>query len=214
MNWYTFTKRRGATVRPIIGGVLAVWLVVIFLLGAAGAFVRPPGTPPLLILIGVTAPLIVFLAAYRGSAAFHAHVLAVDLPLATAIQAWRAAGLGFLALYAHGVLPGVFAWPAGLGDIAIGVTAPWVALALVRRPGFLTSRVFVVWNLLGILDLVVAISVGALSSVLASGVAGEVTTAPMAQLPLVLIPAYLVPLFIMLHLAALFQARRQASTEH
>jgi hypothetical protein len=32
----------------------------------------------------------------------------------------------------------------------------------------------------------------------------------MAQMPLVLIPAYLVPLFIMLHLAALFQARQQA----
>jgi hypothetical protein len=39
-----------------------------------------------------------------------------------------------------------------------------------------------------------------------------VTTGPMAQLPLVLIPAYLVPLFVMLHLAALFQARRQASS--
>jgi len=32
----------------------------------------------------------------------------------------------------------------------------------------------------------------------------------MAQLPLVLIPAYFVPLFVMLHLAALFQARRHA----
>jgi hypothetical protein len=114
-------------VRPIIVGVLALWLVVVFLLGAAGAFVRPPGTPPLPILIGATAPLVVFLAAYWGSAAFHAYVLAIDLPLATAVQAWRAGGLGFLALYAHGVLPGVFAWPAGLGDIAIGVTAPWVA---------------------------------------------------------------------------------------
>jgi hypothetical protein len=112
------------------------------------------------------------------------------------------------------VLPGAFAWPAGLGDIAIGVTAPWVARALVRRLGFATSRVFVAWNLLGILDLVVAVSVGGLSSALASGVAGEVTTAPMAQLPLVLIPAYLVPLFVMLHLAALFQARRQAPAEH
>ena len=200
--------------RPIIVGVLALWLAVVFLLGAAGAFVRPPGTPPLPILIGATAPLVVFLAADWGSAAFHAYVLAIDLSLATAVQGWRAGGLGFLALYAHGVLPGVFAWPAGLGDIAIGVTAPWVALALVRRPAFATRRVFVVWNLLGILDLVVAVSVGALSSVLASGVAEEVTTGPMAQLPLVLIPAYLVPMFIMLHLAALFQARRQASTEH
>jgi hypothetical protein len=30
----------------------------------------------------------------------------------------------------------------------------------------------------------------------------------MAQLPLVVIPAYLVPIFVMLHLAALVQARR------
>ena len=91
------------------------------------------------------------------------------------------------------------------------MTAPWVALALLRRPGFAISRVFVVWNLLGILDLVVAVSVGGLSSAFASGAPGEVTTGPMAQLPLVLIPAYLVPLFVILHLAALFQARSDGS---
>lgn len=127
----------------------------------------------------------------------------------TAIQAWRAGGLVFLAFYAHGLLPGRFAWPAGLGDILIGVTAPWILLALIRRPGFTASRLFVVWNLLGILDLVVAISTGALSSGFLAGAVGQVTTAPMTQLPLVLIPAYLVPLFAILHLASLFQARRQ-----
>jgi hypothetical protein len=98
-----------------------------------------------------------------------------------------------------------------LGDIAIGVTAPWVALALVRNPAFVTSRLFVIWNLLGILDLVVALSTGALSSGFVAALRSEVTTAPMAQLPLVLIPAYLVPLFIMFHLAGLLQARRQVS---
>jgi hypothetical protein len=177
-------------------------------------FLRLPGTPPIPILLGATVPLVVFLAAYWGLVRFRVFVLTIDLSLAAAIQAWRAGGLGFLALYVYGVLPGVFAWPAGLGDIAIGVTAPWVVLALIRRPGFATSRIFVIWNLLGILDLVVAITSGALSSALASGAAGEVTTGPMAQLPLVLIPAYLVPLFVMLHLAALFQARRLASSEH
>jgi hypothetical protein len=128
----------------------------------------------------------------------------------TGIQACRFAGFGFLALYAHGVLPGLFAWPAGLGDVAIAVTAPWVVLALLRQPSFAGSRLFIVWNLLGILDLVVAVGAGVLSSGLAVGAAGEVTTAPMARLPLVLIPACLVPIFIMLHLAALFQARRLA----
>jgi hypothetical protein len=198
-------------VRSIIVVVLALWFVMVLLLGADGAIARPPGTPPLPLLIGATVPVIVFLGAYWSSPAFHAYILSLDPTLVTAIQAWRAAGFGFLALYAHGVLPGAFAWPAGLGDIAIGVTAPWVALAIVRRPDFVTSRFFKVWNLLGILDLVVAVSVGGLSSVLASGATGEVTTGPMSQLPLVLIPIYLVPLFLMLHLAALFQARRQVS---
>jgi hypothetical protein len=197
--------------KPIIASVLGLWFVAVLLLGAGGVMARPPGTPPVPIVIAVTTPVVAFLVAYRGWPAFRAYVLSLDLPLAASIQAWRAGGLGFLALYAHGVLPGAFAWPAGLGDIAVGVTAPWVARALVQRPGFTTSRAFVAWNLLGILDLVVAVSIGGLSSALASGGAGEVTTGPMAQLPLLLIPAYLVPLFVMLHLAALFQARRQGS---
>ncbi len=194
----------------VVAVVLVIWLALIFLLGAGGAFLRPPGAPPLPILLGVTIPIIAFLTAFWVLRAFRNFVFAVDLRLVTAIQAWRFAGLGFLALYAHRVLPGLFAWPAGLGDIAIGVTAPWVALTLIRRPNFATSQLFMVWNLLGILDLVVAVSTGALiSSGLAVGIAGEVTITPMARLPLVLIPAYLVPLFVMLHLASLLQARRQ-----
>jgi hypothetical protein len=188
--------------------VLVIWLTLVVLLGADGSFVRPAGTLPLPIVIGAMAPIILFLTTYWWLRAFREFVLAVDLRLATGIQAWRFAGLGFLALYAHGVLPGLFAWPAGIGDIAIGITAPWIILALIRRRSFAASKTFVVWNLLGILDLVVAVSTGTLASALATGGAGDITTAPMAQLPLVLIPAYFVPLFIMLHLAALFQAGR------
>ena len=211
-----FSQPTGADSRVtlVLAAVLMAWLALVLLLGADRAFVRPPGMPPLPILAGVTGPIIAFLAAFWVSRAFRDFVLAADLRLVTGIQAWRFAGLGFLALYAHGVLPGLFAWPAGLGDMAIGVTAPWVVLALLRRPSFAASRLFTVWNLLGVLDLVVAVGTGALSSALAVGVAREVTTAPMAQLPLVLIPAYLVPLFVMLHLAALFQARRLMASGH
>src|SRR6516225_4777602 len=196
--------------RRFIASVLALWFVAVFVLGGAGVIARPIGTPPIPILIGAVGPVISFLAAYAVWPAFRESVLSLDLVLATSIQGWRAAGLGFLALYAHGVLPGAFAYPAGLGDIAIGVTAPWVVLALIRRPGFTTTRGFVVWNLLGTLGLVVALSLGGLISALATGATGEVTTQPMARLPLVLVPAYLVPLFVMLHLSALFQARYQA----
>ena len=197
---------RGATAAI----VLIVWFALVFLLGARGAFVTPPGTPPLPILIGFLTPILAFFTGWRTSRAFRAFVLDVDLRLATAIQAWRFAGLGFLALYVHGVLPGFFAWPAGLGDIAIGVTAPWIILALIRQPGFAAGKPFMVWNLLGILDLIVALGTGVLGSGLAVGIVGETTTGPMAQLPLVLIPAYFVLIFIMLHAAALIQGRHLA----
>jgi hypothetical protein len=192
----------------VIAVLLGLWFALVFFLAAAGAFVTAPGTPPIPVGVGVTAPIIAFLLAFAISSSFREFVLTLDLRLATAIQAWRFAGLGFLALYVNGVLPGFFAWPAGLGDIAIGVTAPWVIVALIRNPAFAASPVFVVWNLLGLLDLVVAVATGVISSGLAVDLVGPVTTAPMARLPLVLIPVYLVPIFIMLHLSALFQARR------
>jgi hypothetical protein len=135
-------------------------------------------------------------------------VLSADLRIIVGMQAWRWAGFGFLTLYTYRVLPGVFAWPAGVGDMLVGITAVTVLASLLRNPAFASSKRFVLWNLLGILDLAVAISIGALVPLLAPALYGTVTTSPMAQLPLVLIPAFLVPTFLMLHLTALFQSRR------
>jgi len=188
--------------------VLSVWFLLVVSLGAAGAFVGRPGTPPFGIALGVGAPLLSFFAWLWLSQSFRDFVLSLDLRLIAGMQAWRWAGLGFLSLYAHDVLPAIFALPAGLGDMAIGVTAPWMLLGLVRQPGFAASPAFVRWNLLGILDLVVALTIGTLSATLATGVPGEISTAPMATLPLLLIPAFLVPLFLMLHTAALMQSRK------
>jgi hypothetical protein len=196
---------------PALAIALTAWFALIVLLGFNGEFVSPPGTPPLPIAIGVLAPIAVFFALLWRSHFFREFVLTADLRLIVGIQAWRFAGMGFLALYTHKVLPGSFALPAGLGDIAIALTAPWVVVALIRRPSFAASTAFIAWNALGILDQFVAVGTGALGSALATGAAREISTAPMAQLPLVLIPAFLVPIFIMLHAAALMQARRVAS---
>lgn len=196
-----------ASVRVTVAAVLLGWLALIVILGAGGSFVSPLGTTPVPIAIGVAAPLGVFLTALWLSHSFRGFVSTLDLRLISAIQAWRFAGLGFLALYAHHVLPGSFALPAGLGDIAIGVTAPWIVILLIRRSSFAAGTAFTVWNALGVLDLVVAIATGALGTALAADAPGEITTQPMALLPLVLIPVYLVPVFLMLHTAALIQAR-------
>jgi len=198
----------GRRMRVAVAITLIAWFLLIVSLGAAGAFITRPGTPPLPIAIAVVGPLLFFLAGMRLSATFREFVLSLDLRLVAGMQAWRWAGFDFLSLYTHNVLPAVFALPAGLGDMAIGVTAPWIILALVRRPNFAASKAFVRWNLFGILDLVVAISIGALSSLFASGAPGEISTAPMATLPLLLVPAYLVPLFLMLHISALLQSRQ------
>src|ERR1700730_17151858 len=151
------------------------WLALIFVLGARGAFVAPRGAPPLALLIGLFAPLSLFILGYRTIRPLREFVLSADLRIIVGMQAWRWAGFGFLTLYFYGVLPGIFAWPAGLGDMAIGMTAPLVLSALLRRPGFAASKSFVAWNVSGILDLTVAVSIGALVPLLAPNFYGPVS---------------------------------------
>jgi hypothetical protein len=201
------------SMRSVVSVTLALWLGLVFVLGTRGAFIASASSPPLPIFFGVGIPLVVFFAAYFGWGAFRAFVLGADLRLVTAMQAWRWAGLGFLSLYAHGILPALFAFPAGLGDMAIGVTAPWILLRLIRDPSFVSHRRFAIWNIMGIIDFIVAVSMGTICSGFLPGITGNVTTSAMAQLPLVLIPAYMVPLFIMLHFTALAQARQFARSE-
>jgi hypothetical protein len=184
--------------------ILAAWFLAIAWLGARGAFIGPSGAPPVAMMAGFAAPLAVFFALLRLSRAFRDFVYAIDLRLIVGLNAWRVGGFAFLALYAHEILPGAFALPAGLGDIAVAAVAPWMVLRLVRDPAFGASSRFRAWNWFGMLDLVVAVSLG---GALAIGAHGGVTTAPMAQLPLVFIPAFLVPIYIMLHVSALFRPR-------
>ena len=188
--------------------LLAVWFFAIVLLGTNRFFVAPVGMPPLALLVAATAPVILFLLAASLSPAVREFALAVDLKVATAVQAWRLGGYMFLILYSYGYLPGYFAWPAAIGDMFIGATAP-LLLPRINRAGFLQSRVFVLWNVLGILDLVVAVGIGGLGSLLVPNAAGVFPTTIMSELPLVLVPAFFVPVFVVLHVIALLQAKHK-----
>jgi hypothetical protein len=124
------------------------------------------------------------------------------------VQVYRALGLTFLVLYAEGRLPGAFALPAGCGDVLVGVLAPIVGIAVARQ--WRGSRSLLrAWNLLGIADLVVAVSTGFLSSpspfqMLAFDRPNEL----LGVFPLAMIPVFLVPLSILLHLASLHKSRQ------
>jgi len=119
----------------------------------------------------------------------------------TLVQSWRIVGYAFLILAAYGILPKLFAWPAGWGDILIGATAPFVALRLTKNS---RRGSFILWQVLGIVDLVNAVTLGALSGYIdPKGVGGGAMTV----LPLSLIPTFLVPLFLILHVICIAQAR-------
>jgi hypothetical protein len=124
------------------------------------------------------------------------------------LQHWRVLGFGFLTLYFYGVLPGLFAWPAGLGDVLVGLMAPFVVLRLRKDASFATSAAFTRFHYLGLLDFAVAVvtvglAAGSFPALIPSGVTG----APMDVWPLNLFPSFGVPIFIILHLTVLFKVR-------
>ena len=211
-----------ASTRPVSSGwrwisifVVAVWAAVAWSLADAGAFRDPPGQIPVSFLIAILAPVALFLALYRSIPSFRDFVLGWDLRALTVLQVSRVIGFAFLAFYGAGLLPGVFAWPAGVGDVLVGLAAAMTAQALVTRPAFATSRRFVAFHLLGLFDFVVAFVAGSLGAGVIPGVVDTITTAPLAGMPLALIPGFLVPIYIVLHLAALLQVGvlRRAAAE-
>jgi hypothetical protein len=109
----------------------------------------------------------------------------------------RVAGVAFLIYLALGHLPALFALPAGLGDIATGIAAPLVARRLAQGTG---RRAGLWFNAFGITDLVVALTLGALTGFGLVNVTPS--SAPIAELPLALIPTATVPLLFALHISA------------
>ena len=94
--------------------------------------------------------------------------------------------------------------------MAIGVTAPIVALRLLSQR-HVPRRAFMAWNILGILDLVVAVTLGMLLSPTPLGIlAGEISIRPLIRFPLGLIPTFGVPLTLILHLIALIRVNGQS----
>jgi hypothetical protein len=133
---------------------------------------------------------------------------AIPRPWVIAVQFYRVEGVTFLIPYASHRLPGLFALPAGLGDVAVGLAAAVIGIrASAGRP--IDSRTVLRWNLLGIADLVVAVTTGFLTA--ASPFQRFALDRPnelIGSFPLALIPTFLVPLAILLHIVSLIQLGR------
>src|SRR5258708_12364542 len=136
---------------PFAGLVLAVWLVTTALLASNGAYQQASygAVPPL----GIALVLALAGIALAVGAVPQLRAILSDpaaQPGLLGLQVWRIVGLAFLVLLELRQLPGILAIPAGIGDSAIGVTAPFVARNLHRR------NLAMAWNLFGVADLVLA----------------------------------------------------------
>jgi len=192
----------------IVGIVLICWLAAAITMTHMGVLIVEPTELPIPVFLALNVPLVIFVLWYWVSSRFRDFVLGLDLRLLTAMQSWRVIGGMFLILYVYGLLPAYFAYPAGLGDLVVGLAAPFVVWSMI----LLTDnwRRHVVWlNIFGLLDFGGALLFGILLGNNALGLMkGDLTTDLMFELPLSLFPTFLVPIFIMLHIISLIQVRK------
>jgi hypothetical protein len=192
---------------------LAAWLGAALLLAPApdSLLARDPFYLTPLIPLFVVVPFAIALLALRQSPSFRRVLAGASLPALVGVQLYRAIGVVFLILLALGQVPAHFALPAGWGDIAVGLTAPVVALVLaggarIGRP------LAMAWAVLGLLDLVVAVGMGTglLAPFLAPALGPRVPpVAVMGVFPMILVPAFAVPVSVLLHVLVLGRLLRE-----
>jgi hypothetical protein len=187
--------------RKVTAVLIAAWFVTVLTASSFHLFTTPPGQPPLPLGLAVLIPVAGFWLWFRSSEQFRQFVLSLNPRTLTIVQSWRIVGFVFVVLYTYGILPGLFALPAGWGDVFIGATAPFAALAL-ADPKRRSSFIF--WQALGILDLVLAIFLGTADSFIHPQ---GIPTSPVTMLPLSIIPTFEVPVLLILHLICIAQAR-------
>jgi hypothetical protein len=127
-----------------------------------------------------------------------------------ALQVYRVLGSAFLIGWARGHVPGLFALPAGIGDVMTGLLAVPVAISLAT--GTLDARkAAVAWNVFGLLDFAIAVSIALM---IAPGplqvIVPSIPNATSGIYPTAMIPAFAVPSSILLHVLSLRQLRRRS----
>ena len=190
----------------LTAGLIAAWFIFALSASALRLFTNDSNRFGLAVAFAALTPIILFFLWFAASAKFREFVLSLNPRALTFIQAWRILGIIFVILEARGVLPAIFALPAGYGDMAIGATAPFVAWKLVS-PSHRST--FILWQFLGIADLVTAVTLGTTARLL---VAQDVPMTAMTVLSLSLIPTFIVPLLLIFHVICIAQARAWKGT--
>ena len=200
------------TIAVTLSVILIAWLALAQYLGSANTYFATTETAVPTLLFGLLTPLIVAAVGLSLSGSFASLVSAIPLHWLVAAQIYRVGGGIFLVLWADGRLPWQFALPAGIGDVATGVSAIVVAVLLAQR-AVDARRAAYAWSLFGIADLVIAVTMGALTSPgLPHLLAFDAPNLLITSYPLVMVPTFAVPLALILHGVVLWRLRREAAS--
>ncbi len=191
-----------------LGTILFSWLAVALLAGWRGLFHSAENQVVPYIALAIGIPIILGALLIRWSRTIREIVDAVPQNWLVGIQFYRVLGVTFLVLQAAGLLPGIFAFPAGYGDAFVGLTALPVAFVYARYQSKAAPLV-ILWNFVGLADLAVALTTGFLTAPSRFQIFSlDAPNLLIGSFPLVMIPIYAVPLSVVLHLASLTKLRQ------
>jgi hypothetical protein len=190
------TMRLRLPVQLTMAGVAGAWVgLTSTLAGAGGALSNAPT-----LLTMLVTPIVVTVVLSLAFPTVRRALNAIPLPLLVGLHVIRLGGVFFVLLAIAGRLSGPFPYIAGWGDFATGALAIPVAWLATRETN-LRDRLVIAWNIFGMLDLIVAVSLGVISG---NGspvqlIHAGIGSAAMQTLPWAFIPTVLVPFFLIDH---------------
>jgi len=189
-----------------------LWFALAWSAAIDGAF-RTDASPLPVLPLAIFLPVVIGAPLLLSSKRIGQILDAMPASWLVALQLYRIFGSWALVAWLHGALPGVFALPAGIGDTLTGLFAVPAAIAVATGTAQ-GRRAAVIWNIFGLADFVVAITLGMITT---PGplqlIVPSVSSIGAGAYPGVLTPAFVVPSSILLHLLSLRQLRRRGQAE-
>ena len=191
---------------------VTLWAAVAWTAAINGVF-RTGASPLPLLPLAIFLPVIISAPLLLLSKRVGQLLDAMPTTWLVALQLYRVLGSQWLAFWLRGLLPGLWALPAGTGDVLTGLFAvpAVIALATGTAEG---RKAAILWNIFGFADLAVAITLGMIIS--PGPLQLIVPNGPSMGIdgyPNVLTPAFVVPGSILLHALSLRQLRRRRRAE-
>ena len=173
----------------VVQVILIIWLLIAIVASKVGLLTQLPPFSIQIILVSLT---LICILSYLLSNRFREFIDRIGVKGILILHLVRYVGFYFLYLYSQERLPYDFAVTGGLGDIVVAVFATFILIV----PGLLRKKsLILVWNILGLLDIVFVVVTAGRINMTSPGELHELTV-----LPLSLLPTFIVPLIIATHL--------------